>query len=413
MRLRWILTSYAVVLILSGVKISAQVSTGAVWGYVFDPSGRPVAGALVDISDAAHAVTRKISTDGAGLYQAVGLPPATYAIAASADRFEKADFSLVVVPVSGRVRFDFNLRLGGFKESIQVAAQEQPVSAESGELGLVLDRKRIESLPLNRRDFLQLALLSPGVSPPVEGSELSSRGAFAMHANGAREEYNNYLLDGVDNNDPYVNRFIAQPSVDSVQEFRILTNNYSAEYGRNAGGQVNVITRRGANTFHGFADEYLRNRVLDARNFFDGAESPKYIRNQFGAGLGGPVVRDKTFVFANGDFLRERQGLSRLATVPLPGERNGDLSGLGVTVKDPFTQQAFAGNMIPQNRISPIARQVLNLFPQPNLPGRAGNYLPQVTARDEESQFNTRLDHRFSPTDELTLRYSWGLGDLF
>ena len=388
MRLRWILAFCAVILSFGGRELGAQVSTGAVWGYVYDPSGRPVPGAEVNLSDAAHAITRGISTDGTGLYQAVGLPPATYAVVAAADRFEKAEFPLVVVPVSGRIRLDFHLVLAGRKEAVQVAAEEQPLSAESSELGLILDRKRIESLPLNRRDFLQLALLAPGVSPPVEGSELSSRGAFAMHANGAREEYNNYLLDGVDNNDPYVNRFIAQPSVDAVQEFRILTNNYSAEYGRNAGGQVNVITRRGENTLHGFADEYLRNRVLDARNFFDGAERPKYIRNQFGAGLSGPVIRDKTFVFANGDFLRERQGLSRLATAPLGSERNGDLSGLGVTVKDPFTQQPFAGNMIPQSRISPIGRQVLNLFPQPNLAGRAGNYLPQVTARDEETQFN-------------------------
>jgi len=122
----------------------------------------------------------------------------------------------------------------------------------------------------------------------VEDSELSSRGAFAMHANGGRESFNNFLLDGVDNNDPYVGRYVLQPSVDTIQEFKISTNSYSAEYGRSAAGQINVVTRRGTNGFHGFAYEYLRNRSLDARNFFEGDDRTKYIRNQFGAGGGGP-----------------------------------------------------------------------------------------------------------------------------
>src|SRR5229473_4014784 len=142
-------------------------------------------------------------------------------------------------------------------------------------------------LPLEKRDFLQLALLTPGVLPPVQNSELSTRGNFAMHANGAREEYNNFLLDGVDNNDPDVNRYTLQPPLDAIQEFKISTNCYSAEYGRSAGGQVNVVTRSGSNELHGFAYEYLRNRDLDARNFFDGRQKPEYNRNQFGGGTGG------------------------------------------------------------------------------------------------------------------------------
>ncbi len=139
------------------------------------------------------------------------------------------------------------------------------------DLGSVIDERRIQSLPLNRRDFLQLALLTPGVNPPAEGSELSSRGSFAMHANGGREEYNNFLLDGVDNNDPYVNRYVVQPPVDSIQEFKIATNSYSAEYGRSAAGQVNVITRSGGNRTGVTAYEYFRNEALNARNAFDDA----------------------------------------------------------------------------------------------------------------------------------------------
>ena len=413
MRICRILLYTAFGTLLLALQLSAQITTGTLWGYAYDPSGQPVSGVEVRISDAVHGVARKTWTDGAGLYRVVSLPPAQYSAIAATERFEKVEFPEVAIPVSGWIQLDFHLPLAGHREAIQVTAQVQPVSAESSELGLVLDRKRIESLPLNRRDFLQLALLTPGVSPPVENSTLSSRGAFAMHADGAREEFNNYLLDGADNNDPYVNRFVVQPSVDAVQEFRILTNNYSAEYGRNAGGQVNVITRRGENLFHGFLDEYLRNRLLDARNFFDGSQRPEYIRNQFGLGLGGPIVHDRTFVFATGDFLRERQGLSRLATVPGQAERTGDLSGLGVQIFDPFTQQPFPGNIIPQSRISPIARQVLSLYPQANLPGRGGNYLPHSVERDDETQSTVRVDHRLGPKDELTFRYSWGLADLF
>src|ERR1017187_3593835 len=147
-----------------------------------------------------------------------------------------------------------------------------------------------------------------------------------MHANGGREEDNNYLLDGVDNNDQDVNRFVLQPSVDTIQEFKIATNSYSAEYGRNAGGQVNVITRSGTNDWHGFAYDYLRNRDLDARNFFDGSTKPEYVRNQFGGGAGGSIVKNRTFFYVSYDSLRERSGLSQLATVPTAAERSGDLS---------------------------------------------------------------------------------------
>jgi hypothetical protein len=212
-----------------------------------------------------------------------------------------------------------------------------------------------QALPLNRRDFLQLSLLTPGVQPPVEGSELSVRSGFAMHANGGREESNNFLLDGVDNNDPYVSRYVVQPPVDSIQEFKIATNSYSAEYGRSAAGQINVVTRGGTNNFSMFGYEYFRDRALDARNYFDGDEKPAFNRNQFGFGAGGPLVRGRTFVFGTLDVLRERRGLSRLATVPTLAVRGGDLSSLGQTIVDPFTGQPFPGNVIPRGRISPIA----------------------------------------------------------
>jgi hypothetical protein len=229
----------------------------------------------------------------------------------------------------------------------------------------------------------------------------------AIHANGAREEANNFLLDGVDNNDPYVNRYVAQPAVDSVQEFKVATNAYSAEYGRNAGGQINVVTRRGSNDLQGFAYEYFRNRALNATNYFDDGHASPFKRNEFGGGLGGPVSRDRTFFFGSLSFLREQQGLSRLGTVPGDAERRGDLSALGKTIVNPLTRQPFPGNVIPDSAISPLARRVLALFPSPNRTG-TNNYLGQPTGITEQTQADIRLDHQFGTGRGLMARYSGG-----
>ena len=312
------------------------------------------------------------TSNSTGFYRFVELPPALYAISASARGFDKSTRTDVPLRVGTPLRIDFHLPVAGIQQSIEVTAVVRQLPMDSSELGAVLDQQRIQTLPLNRRDFLQLALLAPGVFPPVEDSELSSRGSFAMHVNGGREEYNNFLLDGVDNNDPYVSGFVLQPAMDTIQEFKIGTNAYSAEYGRSGAGQVNVVTRRGTNQFHGFLYEYFRNGALDARNFFDGTDKPTYNRNQFGLGGGGPIVRDTSYFFANGDFLRERRGLSRLATVPTELMRSGNLSELGKTIVDPFTRQPFSGNIIPPERISPIAREDTRAVPpcQPLRPRR-------------------------------------------
>ncbi len=309
---------------------------------------------------------------------------------------------------------DFHLPIEGQASSVTIKAMEGPVATESSELSTVIDQSRIDGLPLNQRDFLQLALLTPGVAPPVQGSELSSRGGFAMHANGGREEFNNFLLDGVDNNDQDTNRYVLQPSVDSIQEFKIATNSYSAEYGRNAGAQVNVITRSGANQMHGLVYEYLRNRVFDATNSFDQGDTAKLIRNQFGGGIGGALVKDRTFYFANIDALRGRQGFSQFGSVPTLAERSGNFTGLG-TVSDPFTGQPFPNNTVPASRIAPLSAKILSLFPAPNVAnaGPAGNYFAQPVEQDSNTQFDIRLDQRIGHAGQLSLRYSYGHSNIF
>ncbi len=396
------------------IVVQAQLTTGTITGSVIDPSGQPVAGAMVVASDGLRALSRTTVSDGEGRYRLADLPPARYDISAVAQGFERVERPQVPVAVDSEQRLDFYLPIAGIVQTVEVTAELAPLQVESADLGTIIDQRRIQSLPLNRRDFLQLAMLTPGVNPPAEGSELSSRGSFAMHANGGREEYNNYLLDGVDNNDPYVNRYVVQPPVDSIQEFKIATNSYSAEYGRSAAGQVNVITRSGSNRFDLSAYEYYRNESLNARNAFDDSgEKPPFERNQFGLSLGGPLLRDRTFAFASFDFLRERRTVTRLSTVPTDLQRAGNLSELPTTVYDPFTRQPFAGNIIPPNRIDPIARNVIALYPHANRPGLAGNYLYNAPSREDQDQATIRLDHRLSARDQLMLRYNHGTVDAF
>lgn len=392
---------------------AAQIVTGTISGYVVDPQGRPVPSATVRASDTLHGTSREASTDASGLFSLVDLNPGTFELAAVAEGFRPATIPVVPLGVNGRVRVDIRLELAGVVEHVDVRSEVRRTQAGSPELSVMFDRHQIDRLPLNRRDFLQLALFSAGIAAPVEDSELSSRGGVAMHANGAREEFNNFLLDGVDNNDAYTNRYVVQPPVDAVQEFRLAANSYSAEYGRSAGGQVNVITRGGSNMREGFGYEYFRDGALDARNFFDTEKSAEFRRHQFGAGAGGPIARDRAFFFVSADWLSERRGLSRLAIVPTEAERGGDLSALGITIVDPFTRKPFPGNVIPASRISPVARKVLDLFPLPNVAGRPGVYQGDPVLKDDERQLTARVDYQIGGSQQVSSRYSHGSISLF
>ena len=269
-----------------------------------------------------------------------------------------------------------NTTLASRGEQVVVTAQTPATSSDSSELGAVLDQTLIDGLPLNERDFLQLALLLPGTAPPVQGSQLSTRGTFAMNADGGREENNNFLLDGVDNNDSDTRGYVLEPSVDAIQEFKIATNSYSAEYGAAAAGQVNIITRSGGNELHGTGYDYLRNRDLDARNFFDGSDKPQFIRNQFGAAVGGPIVKNSTFFFGSYEGLQENRGPDAARNRAHGGRaRRGSFQSRNNRDESVYRACRSTNNMIPASLISPYAADVLALFPQPNLPGASGNYL--------------------------------------
>ena len=399
--------------------LPGQVTAGSISGHVFDPAGRVIPDAQVKLTNKPDNSVRKVPTDATGRYSFIGLAPSDYIISISAPGFTQVTRSGLSLTVDTDLKLDFSLVVGGPRTRIEVSAPVPSLQTETADLGAVINQQLIETLPLNSRDFLQLSLLSPGVSPSVEGSQNSSYGSVSTEVNGGREEFNNFLLDGVDNNDPYVNRYAVEPAVDSVQEFKMDTSSYDAEYGRSAAGQVNVITRRGTNDFHATGYEYLRNKVLDARNYFDGAGFAKapFIRNQFGAAVGGPIRKDKTFFFANTDFYRQRQWESDEAAVPTDDERGGNLGALAGPITNPLTGMPFQNNIVP---VSPIASDILKLYPECNYPSYpqcnltgGNNYLGQPSQPENHVQNTFRGDHQLSANDELTLRYSMGIVNRF
>src|SRR5262249_19978644 len=264
---------------------------------------------------------------------------------------------------------------------LTVTASTPLVQSEASSVGVVIDNQKIVELSLNNRQFESLAQLVPGAVSPAPGSVLSLRGGF--NAAGARETANTNLLDGVDNNDPAINNFTLRPILDAIQEFKVLANSYSAEFGRGGGAQVIVSTKSGTNEFHSSVWEFLRNDKLDARDFFnkeDSGPKPPFRRNQFGATGGGPIARGRSFFFLAYEGIRRRQVFTSQQQVPPEAFRRGDFSALDIPIRDPENRvgPVFPGNIIPSNRINPIAKKVLDRgsFPLPT-PGLTApnNYL--------------------------------------
>jgi len=227
--------------------------------------------------------------------------------------------------------------------------------------------------------------------------------------NGMREAGNNFLLDGIDNNDLAINLFSVSPSVDSIEEFKVQSSTYSAEYGKQAGAQINVTTKSGTNEIHGTLFEFIRNDNLDAKNFFDkpDAPTPEFKRNQFGGSIGGPIIRDRTFWFANYDGTRIRKGITRTALIPSMLERRGDFSQTaGLTLRDPLTGQPFMGNRIPENRIDQVGARIAAMYPVPNVANPAQNFVSAPIMRRRIDQVTGRIDHKFGDNDQIFGRYT-------
>jgi hypothetical protein len=394
----------------------AQTHRASIRGTVVDPNKAVIPGATVKLINEATNETRIVTSGAEGEYAVSSLAPGTYRVEVEARGFETIRQN-ISLQVNQELRLDAGLVVGSLStDPSTIVSPPLELRRDSPALGTVIEERQIVELPLDGRNFLELALLAPGTAPSAPGSAGSVRGDFAFSANGAREDSNNFLLDGVYNLDPKLNSFGVRPPVDGIQEFEISTNSYDASFGRNAGAQVNVVSKSGTNRLHGTLYEFHRNAALDARNFFAPADQPdpKYIRNQFGFSLGGPVRRDRTFFFGDYEGTRTREGITRITNVPTLAERNGDFSqSLFARPFNPFTQQPFTNGVIPVEFQNPIGRAIAGLYPLPNRNEPFANFVSSPTSTDRNDHFDVRVDHHFNQNSLFTARYSFGDRDLF
>jgi hypothetical protein len=402
-------------LVSSQFAVHGQTHRGSIRGTLTDSAATPLTNVVIKLVQAETNETRTTRSGGQGEFTVSALPPGPYRIEVEQTGFKKYS-RLATLLVNQELRLDISLEVGPISEELIVNAPESGLRKDSPVMGTVIENRHITNLPLDGRNFLELNLLVTGAVPAAPGSASSVRGDVAFNVNGAREDSNSFLLDGVYNFDPKLNSAGVNPPVDAIREFELLTSTYDAAFGRNAGGQVNVVLKSGSNSLHGVGYEFFRNGALDARNFFAPADqkAPKYQRSQFGFALGGPVVKDKTFFFVDYEGSRVREGITRVTNVPTLAERGGDFSqSLFAAPINPFTQQPFDGNKIPDFVINPIGKAIAALYPAPNRNVPFANFASSPTSRDRNDHFDVRLNHSIARTSELALRYSFSDRDLF
>jgi len=418
------LLGLAIILCLSPQPASAQAVSGTILGSVTDATGAVVVGAKVTLAHTATGLVRTVVTDSAGEYIAPSLPPGVYTVSAEMAGFRRVSLTNVQLGVDQKARIDLTLEVGQTGETVQVEAAAPLVQTDSSDLSGTVNETQIKNLPLNGRDFVQLTRTLPGVLRGIPGANIDGAGSLAWRAsasfsaNGMRTRDNNFLLDGVDNNETWLNSVVIFPSIDALEEFKVQTSTYSAEFGRSSGGVVNIQIKSGTNAFHGSVFEFLRNDKLDANDFFNnknGRVKPPFKQNQFGGTLGGHIRRDKTFFFGDYQGGRIRDGRTYLSTVPTLKMRSGDFSELTRVIYDPLTGKPFTGNLIPASQQDPAARAIIDkLYPQPNVAGtRAANgqiinnFLYNPVLQRSDDQFDGKIDNYFSQNNHFFGRYSF------
>ncbi len=381
----------------------------SVRGSVTDGGRKALEGVAVRLVQQETNRLRGAFTDPRGEFTISNLAPGEYRIEAEREGYARQARQFVLA-LNQDATIEIVLLPGQRKDTVQVAAVADVLRTGQSAIGGVVDNRQITGLPLDGRNFFELGLLLSGVAPAAPGSAGSVRGDFAVNINGAREDANNFLLDGVYNGDPKLNGIAVTPPVDAVREFEVATSGYDASFGRNGGGQFNVVLKSGGNQFHGTVYEFLRNRMTDARNFFApaGQNNPQYQRNQFGASAGGPLRRNRTFFFSDYEGRRVREGMTLITNVPTALERIGDFSRSSVPAINPFTQTPFAGNVIPKQYLNPAGLAIAALYPLPNRPVANQDYVSSPAQRDRDDHFDVRVDHNLRPSDDVAFRYSFG-----
>jgi outer membrane receptor protein involved in Fe transport len=403
----------AVLLLVAAPALVRAQATGTITGVVSDESGALMPGAAVQATNQATGLTRGATSGSDGFYTVPLLTPGLYRVEATLSGFAPLTRDGIRVVVSENARVDLRLKVGQVAENVVVVGEAPLVETGNATLGIAIDERKVVDLPLNGRNFTQLGTLIPGVvAPPANlggaagDATPAGFGNFTggFNVNGMRSQSNNFLLDGATNNDSFNTGFVLRPPPDAIQEFKILTHSYSAEYGRNAGSVVNVVTRSGSNAWRGSAWEFHRNDALEARNYFAPANQPKPELNQhqFGASLGGPVVKNKLFVFGYYDGYRNKRGTTVTSVVLTEAQRSGDFGA--TVIRDPGSGLPFPGNVIPPSRLDPIALQLLRDFiPLPNT--GTNRFTDSPTVEDDRNQLGLRFDYRTSDQHSILGRY--------
>lgn len=437
-------------LVLLAAPARAQKTTGTILGTVMDPSGGSVAGAHVSAKNTATSFERSATTDSSGYYRIDLLPAGSYTVSVEKAGFKRQVLTGITLQMDQDARIDVSMQLGEVTQQIEVTSAPPLADTTTATIGDVIENRRITTLPLNGRNFQQLALLTAGTASGQQGGTQdffgTAAGSIGFVVNGGRDDQNNFLVDGINVIDHYFNSLTLTPSIDAIQEFKVLQNSYSAEAGMFGSGQVNITTKSGANEVHGSAFEFLRNHNLDAKNFFDlpNRGKPAFHQNSFGFSLGGPVKKDKTFWFVAYEGLRVRQGQTVLSSLPTFDQLNGLFVG---TLHDPLCGELFSSpyicstgpgdtthfqgigpagcgtvanvpdctaTQIPLSRFGPVANAIIaKAFNTPNLfPNTPGLNNVSVDKRlEDRDQFVGRFDHRINDNHSLFARYIWARSD--
>ena len=404
--------------VLACLNSSAQQITGNFRGTVTDPSGAVILGAEVTAQQAETALSRTTTTDRNGNYVLLELPVGHYRLHVAAKGFEEYVQDGITLNVNETASVSPHLAVGSEKQQVLVRADAELIEPTVTSMGKVVEQRELEDLPLNGRNFSQLGLLQPGVVPLTPGiaeAGGSLRNGQAYAVNGQRPESNNFLIDGANNVNGVDGGFVLKPPIDAISEFRIITHSANAEFGNALGSTTNIITRSGTNQIHGTLWEFLRNDDLDANNYFALTKEPLK-QNQFGAAAGGPIKKDKTFVFGFYEGFRNRQGETALTTVPSVKQRTGDFSELcpqGFTegfcnnpanqLFNVFANAPYPNNQVPQAQFNAVSQNLLSFFPLPN--DGTNLFSTTQTFSNNTDQFGIKVDHYLDPSDTLTFRY--------
>lgn len=380
--------------------LCSQSTNASLAGQITDSTGASIPGARVRVRNTGTGIATEVTTPNEGLFNFPALSVGEYELSVEASGFQRYSQTGIVLDVNRNARVNVVLQPGSTTESVTVTSDAPLVNTRDSQIGGVVDTQRVNDLPLNGRNVYDLVSILPGVTS-VSASTVADNNGTTMNVNGSRARMSTFYLDGGFNNDLWRNSGNVAPNPDAVDQFRLLTSNFSAEFGRSPGAVVNVVTRGGTNEFHGSVFEYLRNGNLNARHFFQPMVAPLR-QNQYGASVGGPVFRNRTFFFASWQGLKIRNlAFVNSGLTPTAAERLGDFSALPINLRpnDPDTRQPFSNGIIPRERLDPVALNILKLVPLPNQPD--GRLEATASSRNDEDQGVARIDHQFNDSHKL------------